>query len=348
MQDLYEHTIAELRTVFVEVCKSVFGENLVAVINKGSTVKGGFIPGLSDIDFHVYLKKDAFIYNDFLKVEYGLRMQKKMSPLIQNYDIGGGPIQVNILNEAHLPDWSGPLKGTYLILYGDSCPEPEATTENLLTKDLDNLKHPTAYKWIHTYADKTDDQLPNFIRSLNTQVNPTLFRVLSLLTGEPLNVWKLTKFEAIVALEALEDESAKKLARLGREFFALAKQRERQRKDAEFCRETIRAAFRAIDLGREIGNRITDCGNACIQPLKEESEMEQSDKKQESPPVDEFRSQLKGIIPRRLSDEEFGDLIEWLKENAKNVWEFEIKEYEKHVREISKPPERVHRNKLDF
>ena len=48
---LEQHKIAVegLKKEFVEACKSVFGESLVAIINKGSTVKGGFIPvcGLS-------------------------------------------------------------------------------------------------------------------------------------------------------------------------------------------------------------------------------------------------------------------------------------------------------------
>ena len=253
---VYEKVIAALREEFVDVCKSVFGERLVAIIAKGSTVRGGFIPGLSDIDFHVYLKNDAFIYSDFLKVESGLSLQEKMDKLIQKYDVGGGPIQVNLLNVSQPPDWSGPLPGTYILLYGDDCPYPPHTAEKMLKQDLDNLKNPIAYKWIHTYADKSNDQLPNFVRLLNTQVTPTLYRVLSLLTQDAIRVWKMTKFEVIEALEKLDDTSAKWLAQLGRDFYKIARQRDRQRKDPQFCRTVIRLGFKVVDLGREIGNEL--------------------------------------------------------------------------------------------
>ncbi len=72
--------------------------------------------------------------------------------------------------------------------------------------------------------------------------------------------------------------------------------------------------------------------------------MEPSEKKQESQTVDQSLPQLKGVIPPRLSDEEFDELLAWLKENAKNIREYEIREYEKHVAEISKPPDGIRRN----
>ena len=245
MLQAYEKVIAELREEFVEVCKSVFGRSLVAIIAKGSTVRGGFIPGLSDVDFHVYLKKETFIYNDFLKAELGLSLQEKMDQLIQKYDVGGGPIQVNLLNESQPPDWSGPLPGTYLLLYGDGCPYPSHTAEKMLKQDLDNLKNPPAYKWVTSYADKSNDQLPDFVRLLNTQVTPTFYRVLSLLTQDPLRAWKMTKFEVLEGLEKLDDPSAKRLAQLGQKFYEIAKQRERQRKDPEFCWAVIRVGYKA-------------------------------------------------------------------------------------------------------
>ena len=62
----YQNAFEKLREDFVEICKSVFGENLVAIINKGSSVKGGFIPGLSDVDLHVYLKDEALEFRHLL------------------------------------------------------------------------------------------------------------------------------------------------------------------------------------------------------------------------------------------------------------------------------------------
>lgn len=251
MLQTHEQTIAELRGAFVEVCKSVFGESLVAIITKGSTVKGGFIPGLSDLDLHVYLKDDAFIYSDFLKLELALSLQEKVDALIRKYDFGGGPIQVMCLPVSQQRDWGGPLPGTYILLYGDSCPDPPYTAEKLLEQDLENLKHPVySYKLINSLADKSNDQLANFVRRLNIGVTPTLSRVLSVLTEEPLKVWKLTKFDVLEALDQLDDAHAKELAKLGREFYKIA---QIASEGPARCRRAIRTGFKVVDLGREIG-----------------------------------------------------------------------------------------------
>jgi len=257
MLDGHENIIIELRKAFVEVCKSVFGESLVSIITKGSSVKGGFIPGLSDVDLHVYLEEDVFSHSDFLKLEFGLSMQEKMDALIQKYDFGGGPIQVILINVSKPPDWSGPLPGAYIVLYGDGDPFPPPTVEGMLKQDLDGLKNPTyAYKLISSFLDKGNDQLPNYVRRLNAAVNPALYRVLSLLTRDPVKVWKMTKFEVLDVLERLADESAKEVARLGREFYDMARKKERLGKDLDFCRTAIRTGYKVVDLGREIGLRL--------------------------------------------------------------------------------------------
>lgn len=258
MLEEYEQTVIELREAFVEVCKSVFAESLVAIITKGSTVKGGFIPGLSDVDLHVYLKDDAFIYSDFLKLEFGLSLQAKMDGLMGKYDLGGGPIQVMCLPVSHQRDWVGPLPGTYLLLYGDTCPDPPPTAVEMLAQDLDSLKNPVyAYKLVNSFADKSNADLATYVRRLNTAVTPTLYRVLSLLTQAPLKTWKMTKFEVLEALEELDDESAKRLAKPGRAFYEIAGERNRLRRDADLCRAAIQAGFEVVDGGREIGGRLT-------------------------------------------------------------------------------------------
>ena len=72
--------------------------------------------------------------------------------------------------------------------------------------------------------------------------------------------------------------------------------------------------------------------------------MEPSEKKQESQTVDQSLPQLKGVIPPRLSDEEFDELLAWLKEYKKTVPLYFLEEYRKHVAEISKPPDRFRGN----
>ena len=72
--------------------------------------------------------------------------------------------------------------------------------------------------------------------------------------------------------------------------------------------------------------------------------MKASLENQEMQTADPLRSQLKGLIPPRLSKEERLGLVKWLKENAKNIPKFVIEEYEKYVQEISKPPDGMRRN----
>ena len=253
MPEEYKSAVEALRKEFVEACKSVFGDNLVAIINKGSTVKGGFIPGLSDVDLHVYLKDAAFAYNDFLKLELGLSMQEKIDEMIRKYDFGGGPIQVIMLNVSKPRDWSAPLPGTYLVLYGDGCPEEPSTAESMLEQDRESLRNPNyAYGLINSLADKPSESLASYVRRLNPAVTPTFYRVLSVLTRDPLKVWTMTKFEVLEALEQTDNDTADQLAKLGREFYEIARQKERIKTNLQLCKSAIRLGFEIVDIGREM------------------------------------------------------------------------------------------------
>lgn len=250
----YEDAIAGLGRDFVEACRSVFGESLVAIIIKGSAVKGGFIPGLSDVDLHIYLKDDAFAYSDFLKLELGLSLQEKMDELIREYDFGGGPVQVIMINVSKPRDWSAPLPGTYIVLYGNECPEPPPSAEAMLEYDRTNLQNPQyGYGLVNSLVDKTSDLLAGYVRRLNAAVTPTLYRVLSVLTREPFKAWKMTRFEVLEALEELDIEAVRQFAGLARKFYEIASQGDRIRADLELCKEAIRIGFKILDFGREIG-----------------------------------------------------------------------------------------------
>jgi len=252
MLDKYKTAIDGIRKEFVDICKAVFGDNLVAIINKGSSVKGGFIPGLSDIDFHVYLKDDAFISRDYIKLEYGLSLQEKIDVLLRKYDIEESQIQVIALNVENPKRWSGPLPGTYVILYGDGCPEPEPVAWEMLEADELILSSPYYfYNLINSYADKSNEELAEFVRKINPCVTPTLYRVLSLITNDPLKVWAMTRFEVLESLKNLDSDVAKQIAQLGNEYFCLAGQRAKLKTDPELCRTALRVGFKIIDIGKD-------------------------------------------------------------------------------------------------
>jgi len=258
MPEGYEQTIAELRAEFVEICKSVFGDSLIAIITKGSTVKGGFIPGLSDVDLHVYLKDAAFEFSDFLKLELGLKLQEKMGQLIKKFDLGGSPIQLILLNvSAPREDWTGPILGTFILLYGDECPEPPPDEMEVLEKDrhsLQNVRYP--YGLINSFVDKSDNELHRYVRRLSPAVTPILNRVLSLLTKAPFKAWKMSKSESIAALETSPLKEARELATLAKDFYHKARQKDKLKNELEFCRETIRVAFKVVTQGQVIGKML--------------------------------------------------------------------------------------------
>lgn len=251
-----KETIAELRTKFVEICKAVFGDSLITILAKGSTVKGGFIPGLSDVDLHVYLKDDVFEFSDFLKLELGLKLQEKMGQLIKKSDLGGSPIQLILLNTSTPKgNWTGPIPGTFILLYGDKCPEPTPNKEEILEQDLRNLRDVIyPYKLINSFVDKSDEELPGYVRRLSPAVTPILNHVLSLLTKDPFKALKMSKAEAIDVLEKSSLKEVRELATLAKDFYHKARQKDRLKNELQFCRETIRTAFKAINQWRIIGN----------------------------------------------------------------------------------------------
>lgn len=105
----------------------------------------------------------------------------------------------------------------------------------------------------NSFVDKPDDKLPTYVRRLCPAVTPILNRVLSLLTKDPFKAWKMSKPEAIEFLEKSSLDEARELAELVKDFYQKAKQKDRIKNDLQFCRETIRAAFKVITQGQIIG-----------------------------------------------------------------------------------------------
>jgi len=99
----------------------------IGLIVHGSSVKGGIIPGCSDIDFHLYLEESAFEWHGQLPLELGFAIHRDLEGIdltpfryIQCY------AQTRKLPE----DWVGPIPGTYHLIAGE-LPAAEATTQQL-------------------------------------------------------------------------------------------------------------------------------------------------------------------------------------------------------------------------
>ncbi len=94
----------------------------------GSALKGGFIPGCSDIDFKLYLDAAAFDGGGQLPLRLCLAIHRDLSR------IDPAPFRyiqcVALAAAGAAPDFVGPVPGAYHLLAG-RLPEPESTAQRL-------------------------------------------------------------------------------------------------------------------------------------------------------------------------------------------------------------------------
>jgi predicted nucleotidyltransferase len=119
--------LEEMVDEFVSICLEVFGPQRVeAIIQHGSSVKGGAIPGYSDIDLQVYLTPDCFDQEHRLLDDLCFAFQDRFGPLPWQ-ETGFNYGQVYFYDRHALPDWwTGPPRDTYSCLVGKLPAEAEA------------------------------------------------------------------------------------------------------------------------------------------------------------------------------------------------------------------------------
>jgi hypothetical protein len=172
----------------------------VGLLAHGSALKGGYIPGCSDIDFQLYLRDEAFDAAGNPLLHIGLAVQRDLAEInpfpfryIQCY---ARPCRLSPKGEkTNTGHDIGPTPGAYHMIAGE-LPVPEATTEELLERarqTLDRLQ-PTPPAYISTnLIEHGGYRLERITRLLCTDVWPTLYSILVLATGKPLEVWKRPK-----------------------------------------------------------------------------------------------------------------------------------------------------------
>ncbi|HVB20979.1 MAG TPA: hypothetical protein VNG51_03425 [Ktedonobacteraceae bacterium] len=174
------------------------GQWCIGVLIHGSALKGGYIPGCSDIDFQVYLESAAFDSRGNLPLEIGINIQRDLAMI----DIAPFQyIQGYALLQLKRQGFTGPIPGAYHMITG-TLPVPEATEEELqiaarkaLEKlDVANVFHP------QDLLECGDWKLPQKVRWLCTDVWPTLYHVLTIQQGDGIGMWQLSKHEAMKRL----------------------------------------------------------------------------------------------------------------------------------------------------
>jgi hypothetical protein len=165
----------------------------IGLIVHGSAVKGGIIPGCSDIDFHLYLEDAAFAWQGQLPLELGFAIRRDLEgidPAPFRY------VQCYTHSRQPPPDWVGPIPGGYHLLAGE-LPVAEATDDDLRRSARQALAEldPAPDFLMGKLLGPGGVRLERSLRLLCTKVWPVLYQVLSLQGQDeaPVELWCLTK-----------------------------------------------------------------------------------------------------------------------------------------------------------
>ena len=178
----------------------------VGLLVHGSALKGGFVPGCSDIDFQLFLSDGAFEPDGPLRLEIALAIQQDLAKIdpspfqyIQGYAVPHRLMPGDAMGSV------GPVPGTYHLLAG-SLPVPEATAGQVRNQALARLAelHLRRFDVAPRLLDSGGGRLERTVRLLCTDVWPTLNRVLALRMDNPMAAWQLPKEKAVLLIPGSE------------------------------------------------------------------------------------------------------------------------------------------------
>ncbi|HEY0071154.1 MAG TPA: hypothetical protein VGE04_14405 [Chloroflexia bacterium] len=195
-----------IATAAARVYRQHTGPWFVGLLVHGSALKGGFIPGCSDIDLQLFLHNSIFDETGNIPLDVAAAIQAdlaKIDPAPFQY-IQCYPIPEHAQADSPEPDYLL-VPGTYHVLAG-SIPRPEATPEQVRTKALNymNKLQPGDLTDANHLLEHGGGRLERRVRLLCTDVWPTLYSLLVCTANDPLEAWRLPKQEAIARLP--EDE----------------------------------------------------------------------------------------------------------------------------------------------
>jgi hypothetical protein len=179
----------------------------IGLLVHGSALKGGVIPGGSDIDLQLFLTEAAFDATGHLPLRGSLALHRALAQIdptpfqyIQCYTLPT-PLPLDEAQEQFCP-----IPGAYHLLAG-TLPVPEATTQQVRERGrrfLESL-HPDAFAVTSRLLQHGGGHLERTVRALCTDVWPTLYHVVAWQASNPLEVWALPKEVVIVRLTATEE-----------------------------------------------------------------------------------------------------------------------------------------------
>ncbi|NOU74244.1 hypothetical protein GC098_23080 [Paenibacillus sp. LMG 31458] len=167
------------------------------LIVQGSAIKGGVIPGSSDIDYVLYVDDTGLNEFGTIAAETCINLHKALS------DIDVYPfryIQFSVIS-SKTNKFLPPIPGSYLLLAGQLL-ELEATNDQIFhdaVASLDILKPEVAFN-PHQLLDHGEDRIERCARLMCTVVWPVVFQFLTVIHRDGIRIWNLKKHEAVSLL----------------------------------------------------------------------------------------------------------------------------------------------------
>jgi len=188
----------------VSACRTAFAGNLECVTLEGSAVKGDFLRGYSDLDFHIFVKPKAMDGERAPKVEEAIRFQKAFGA-VNPEDYGASQFQIYFINSEKYPsDWVPPIEGTYRVSWGSLPPAAKEADDlayiRAARKSLSEVEGDHK-KLVERFVDKPDSRVPGVVRLLGATLKNHMYSVSVLLTGKPKTAFNLRLDEMIPIVE---------------------------------------------------------------------------------------------------------------------------------------------------
>lgn len=242
----------------VSACKAVFGPNLICVTLQGSAVKGDFIPGYSDLDFHIFLRPNVMDGENVPKAEHAVRFQRVFGH-INPEDFDVSQFQISFINSEKYPeDWAPPVEGTYKVLWG-SLPEIAKELDELAYirfaerhLSLPNIEY-SRRSIVGRFVDKPDTRIAYIVRLLGATLKNYMYSVSVLITRDP-------KIAFGLKLDKMTDIVEEGIGSAGhfRGFSEHISDWQRILKDPECARQVLKEGVQALDeIARWRRNQLT-------------------------------------------------------------------------------------------
>jgi hypothetical protein len=177
------------------------GSALSTLVAHGSAVRGGVIPGSSDVDIAAFVDPAILDARDELPLEQALRLHEDLARI--------DPAPFRYLQGHIYPAGQGPpvgfIPGTFHVVWGqpgvpraDQRQVVDAARRALGGLDPDAIRSGIS----NALLDHGEGRLDRQVRWLCTDVWPALYQVACLSEDDGMEVWRLTKQEVVGRLHA--------------------------------------------------------------------------------------------------------------------------------------------------